>query len=172
MAEPRATTTQRAVLSYSQLKSMVDKWPALLIKDYQGIGQDSKFIADEIDALEILVLDNRVDIDLNRFDIDANRADIDINSDDITGLKARIFTTKKVVASVEAKAFEVILCDNAAAIIVTLDTNAVKDDMIHVMRRNEEVTTVGLINGLNDRLINVKYWSELYIFDGIEWSVI
>tara|TARA_R110000764_G_scaffold57488_2_gene125133 strand:+ start:6904 stop:7401 length:498 start_codon:yes stop_codon:yes gene_type:complete len=165
MADPRATTTQRAILSYSQLKSMADKWPDLLIKDYQGIGQDSKFIADEIDALEILVLENRVDIDLNR-------VDIDINSDDITDLKARIFTTKKVVASVEAKAFEVILCDNAAAIIVTLDTNAVKDDMIHVMRRNEEVTTVGLINGLNDRLINVKYWSELYIFDGIEWSVI
>tara|TARA_R110001606_G_scaffold374108_1_gene531771 strand:+ start:1127 stop:1462 length:336 start_codon:yes stop_codon:yes gene_type:complete len=62
MAEPRATTTQRAVLSYSQLKSMVDKWPDLLIKDYQGIGQDSTYIAGEIDDLEVIVIENKEDI--------------------------------------------------------------------------------------------------------------
>ena len=61
MADPRSTSTRRAVLSYSQLKELVD-WPDLLLKDYQGILQDFVFTADEIDNLEVKVTVNEADI--------------------------------------------------------------------------------------------------------------
>ena len=150
MAEPRSTSTRRAVLSYSQVKEL-SEWPDLLLKDYQGILADFIFTSDEIDGLEVRVIQNEEDID---------------------ALETRILRTVKVTNDTIALSFQVVLCDNTDPIEVTLNPDAIKDDMIHVVRRNEEVTTIGLINGLNDRTINVKYWSELYIFDGTEWSVI
>jgi hypothetical protein len=155
MADPRRTSTRRAVLSYDQYKDLYKSigivLPDLLVKDYQGILQDFIFTSDEIDGLDVRVT---------------------VNEKDISELQDRIFRTEIVTEDLTAKSFQVILCDNASSIEVTLNPDAEKDDMIHVMRRNEEVTVIGLINGLNDRLINVKYWSELYIFDGSEWSVI
>ena len=61
MATPRNAVTRRAVLSYSQLKSLA-QWPDLLVKDYQGILQDSVYIAGEVDSLEIIIIENKEDI--------------------------------------------------------------------------------------------------------------
>ena len=58
MADPRSTRTRRAVLSYDHLKQLRPDWQDLLIKDYQGILQDSTFIADELDKVEVIVIDN------------------------------------------------------------------------------------------------------------------
>ena len=61
MANPRRTTTRRAVLSYDRLKQLTAEsgapWVNLLIKDYQGIIQDANFIADEVDAIDNRVID-------------------------------------------------------------------------------------------------------------------
>jgi len=61
MADPRSTNTRRAVLSYSQLKALTN-WPDLLVNDYQGILQDSVYMAGEVDNLEIIVIENKEDI--------------------------------------------------------------------------------------------------------------
>jgi hypothetical protein len=61
MADPRRTSTRRAVLSYDHYKTL---WkdlgislPDLLIDDYQGILQDFIFTSDEID-----IIDDRVTV--------------------------------------------------------------------------------------------------------------
>ena len=163
MTDPRRVKTRRAVLSYDQYKDLYRQaginLPDLLIKDYQGIFQDFVFTATEIDSIDVRVTKNEEDI-------------VEVKKD-ILDLQSRILRTIKTTSNYIAKSFEVVLCDNSSAIEVTLNPDAVKDDMIHVMRRNEEVTTIGLIDGDDTgRIINVKYWSELYIFDGTEWSAI
>lgn len=61
MADPRSTSTRRAVLSYSHLKSLTD-WPDLLLNDYQGIYQDFVFVTDEMDIIDARVTTNEADI--------------------------------------------------------------------------------------------------------------
>ena len=61
MAAPRGTITRRAVLSYSQLREL-SGFPDLLLKDYQGILQDSVYIAGEVDSLEVIIIENKEDI--------------------------------------------------------------------------------------------------------------
>ena len=163
MADPRSTISRRAALSNERLKELTAKsgfrWPDLLINDYQGIIQDSVFLADEIDDLELVVIDNTKRI-----------GDVELRLDD---LEARIFKTVIINSDYLALPFQVVLCDNNSPIEVTLITSAVKDDMIHVMRKNEQVTTLGLIDDDNTgRIFNVKYQSELYIFDGTGWNAI
>jgi len=156
MADPRRISTRRAVLSYAQVKQLTleagFQWPDLLVKDYQGILQDFAFTSDELDILDLRItnLEPRVD-----------------------DLEARIFRTVKVTEDATALSFQVVLCDNTDPIDITLDPDAVADDMIHVMRRNAEVTSFGLIDGDDSgRTFNVQYQSELYIYDGTEWSSI
>ena len=159
MADPRRISTRRAVLSYSQVREMNPNWTDLMVKDYQGILQDFAFTADELDDLEIRV--------------EANEEAIIILDGRVDDLEARIFRTIKVTESVIALPFQVVLCDNVLPIEVTLFETADIDDMIHVKRKGAEVTVNGPIDGDNTgRIINVKYWSELYISDGTEWSVI
>ena len=158
MATPRRTSTRRAVLSYSQLNDMVD-WPELMKKDYQGILQDFTYTSDEIDDLELRVIENEEDI-------------VDLQ-ERVIELEGRIFRTIKVTENHTALPFQVVLCDNDSPIEVTLSTDAETDDLIHVTRRKEQVTTLGLIDGDNTgRIFNLQYQSELYIFDGEEWSAI
>jgi hypothetical protein len=156
MAEPRRTSTRRAVLSYDHFKDLYKSigivLPDLLVKDYQGILQDFVFTSDEIDGLDFRITKNE---------------------ENISDLQDRILRTVKITNDYIAKSFDVVLCDNPIPIEVTLNTSAEKDDLIHVMRRNSEVTTLGLIDGDNTgRVLNVKYLSELYIYDGTEWSAI
>lgn len=159
MADPRRTGTRRAVLSYSQLREMNPNWTDLMIKDYQGILQDFSFTADELDDLELRV--------------EANEEAIVILDGRVDALESRIFRSVITSNSVTALSFQVILCTNTTPIEILLSPDAVKDDMIHIKRKDAQVTVNGLIDGDNTgRIINVKYWSELYIFDGTEWSVI
>lgn len=66
MADPRRTSTRRAVLSYNQLKDLTSesgaKWPDLLVKDYQGIIQDFAFLADTLDTFDFRIIKNEDDI--------------------------------------------------------------------------------------------------------------
>lgn len=56
MANPRRTSTRRAILSYDRLKQLTEdsgaKWSDLLIKDYQGILQDFISNADGVDDIQ------------------------------------------------------------------------------------------------------------------------
>lgn len=157
MTDPRRVSTRRAVLSYSQVKQLT-QWPDLLVKDYQGILQDFAYLADETDALEL-----RVEI---------NEADIDELQQKVEDLEARTLRVISTTLSLVAESFKIVLCNNSTPITITLNPDAVKDDMIHVMRKNASVDVIGTINGLTDRTINVVNYSELYIYDGSEWSTI
>jgi hypothetical protein len=157
MTDPRRVSTRRAVLSYSQVKQLT-QWPDLLVKDYQGILQDFAYLADETDALEL-----RVEI---------NEADIDELQQKVEDLEARTLRVISTTFSLIAESFKIVLCNNSTPITITLNPVAVKDDMIHVMRKNASVDVIGTINGLTDRTINVVNYSELYIYDGSEWSTI
>ena len=81
MADPRRTSTRRAVLGYDQLKNLTKdagfEWPNLLIKDYQGIIQDFVFLADSDDSLEIRIFDNEGNIQTNATNIQTNADNFD-----------------------------------------------------------------------------------------------
>jgi len=80
--------------------------------------------------------------------------------------------TERIVitsASITANAFETIKCTNSSPINVTLEPNAIVNDIINVRRTNAVVTVIGLIDGLTNKTINVNGFSLKVIFDGTEW---
>ena len=115
--------------------------------------------------------------------------DIDViedNQQDLISASSRVSRNAARINSLELKEFEIlttttdlttdrnqiILCKNASPITVTLDPQAVAEDEVHVKRRGESITVVGLIDGSNDQIINVLNWSAHYVFDGADWSSI
>jgi len=105
---------------------------------------------------------------------------------EITGSASRISRDAAKLNALELKEFEVvstttalttnrnqiIICNNATPIDITLDPLAVEGDEVHIKRRNAEVTEKGIIDGLTDRTINVLNWSDHLVFDGTDWSAI
>ncbi|HHZ69832.1 MAG TPA: hypothetical protein EYN54_06040 [Methylococcaceae bacterium] len=71
MAEPRRTSTRRAVLSYEQV-SVLTEFPELMVKDYQGIFADFVANADSIDSLEIRIITNEENIQINADNFEAH----------------------------------------------------------------------------------------------------
>jgi len=67
---------------------------------------------------------------------------------------------------------QIIICQNAAPITITLDSNALEEDNIHIKRTNASVTVVGSIDGKTQKVINVKYYSMHLVFDGSNWNEI
>ena len=115
--------------------------------------------------------------------------DIDViedNQQDLISASSRVSRNAARINSLELKEFEIltttidlttdrnqiILCKNITPIIITLDPQAVAEDEVHVKRRGESITVVGLIDGSNDQVINVLNWSAHYVFDGTDWSSI
>lgn len=143
MADPRSTSTRRAVLSYSQLKELIN-WPDLLLKDYQGIFQDYVYTSNELDGI-----DNRV-----------------------TELESRVYSVINTTTSLVTGAFETIICRNTIPIDITLNPDAVVNDEVNIKRRGAEVNVIGNIDGLTDWTINTERYSMKLVFDGTEWNEI
>lgn len=162
MADPRSTNTRRVVLSYDQLKKLTrdagNIWPDLLIKDYQGIIQDFTFLADETDALELRVIQNELDIDDLQLRVEA--------------LEYRVFEIVEVTADFTTEEFQIVICKNTTPIEVELKPTAIKGDEVRVKRRGAKVKIIGLINGKQNLIINVKNAAPLLVFDGTDWSTI
>jgi hypothetical protein len=55
---------------------------------------------------------------------------------------------------------------------VTLNTQAIEGDEVHIKRRDAKITVVGSIDGFDHRVINVKNYSMHLVFDGTDWSEI
>jgi len=150
--EPRRTSTRRAILSYDQLKKLTvesgSEWPDLLVKDYQGILQDTAFLADETDAVE-KDLTERVEI-----------------------LEYKSFTIVPTTESLQISGFQIIICKNTNPIDVTLDPDALLDDEAHIKRRGGVVNVIGTIDGFTNKKINIKNYSMHLVFDGTDWSEI
>ncbi len=162
MADPRSTNTRRAVLSYDQLKKLTGDagtvWPDLLIKDYQGIIQDFNFLADEADKLELRIAINEVDI-----------ADLQLR---VEALEYRVFETIFTSVSLTTEEFQTIICNNTSSINITLKTSPLRDDEVNIKRSESKITVIGLIDGKQNKVINVKGYSMHLVFNGVEWSEI
>ena len=165
MATPRRVSTRRAVLSFSQLKDMNPNWVDLMVKDYQGIIEDFSFTSDEIDALELRVIDNEDDI----LALQISVADL---QERVTELEYRVFNTVTITDDYTAEEFQMVICRNTTPKTVTLKASPLIDDEIHIKRRGEEITVVGLIDGDNDLIINILNYSLHLVFNGIDWSSI
>ena len=164
MAEPRSTSTRRAVLSYAQVKELTD-WPDLLLKDYQGILQDFVFTSDEIDALEFRVEQNEDDIVFLQEDV----IDLQLR---VAALEYRAYKIVQTTESLTTGPFETIICKNTSPITITLDTDAKENDEVNIKRRGQSIEVVGLIDGLTNITINANLYSMKLAFDGTDWSEI
>lgn len=157
--EPRRTSTRRAVLSYDQLKKLTvdsgSEWPDLLIKDYQGILQDTAFLADETDKVEADLIER---VDSLEVRVDA--------------LEYKTFTIVPTTENTQTLGFQIIICKNTSAIDITLDPDALLDDEVHIKRRGGVVNVIGTIDGFTNKRINVKYYSMHLVYDGEEWNEI
>lgn len=169
MADPRRVSTRRAVLSYEHLKQLTN-WKDLVVKDYQGILQDTSFLADEIDAVEIRVIKNEEDIVEIKQDIVEIKADIVDLQERVSTLEYKTFTELEVTDNYTTEQFQFINCRNTTPIEITLKQTAVKDDEVHIKRNNAEVTVIGVIDGVDDYILPDK-WSIHLIFNGANWSI-
>lgn len=164
MANPRRVSTRRAVLGYEHLKQLTN-WSELVVKDYQGILQDTSFLADEIDAIEARVVNNEEDIEALQEDVADLKESVEL-------LEYKKFVVVTTDESLTTSQFQIIICNNLSPIEITLKPNAVKDDELHIKRNGEQVTLKGNVNGLSDRVLNIPQWSDHLVFNGVDWSTI
>ena len=109
--EPRRTATRRAVLSYDRLKRLTKEsgfqWPDLLIKDYQGILQDTTFLADETDKVEadlvIGIEDLEIRVGVNEADIIILYDRVGVNEADISTLDGRVSTNESNITTLDGR---------------------------------------------------------------------
>lgn len=108
------------------------------------------------------------------------------NADDLTSTGSRVarnaarlnalekigFDIEIITADFTTSRNQIIICNNTSPITVTLDTNAIEEDQVHIKRRGAAVTVAGTIDGLTDKLINIKNYSMHLVFDDIDWSEI
>ncbi len=80
------------------------------------------------------------------------------------------FDVEVITSSFTTYRNQIIICDNSTSINVTLDTQAIEGDRVHVKRNNAEVVVIGTIDGQTDMTINVQYYSALLVFNGTNWN--
>jgi hypothetical protein len=140
-------------------------WPDLLLKDYQGILQDTSFLSDEIDAIEARVIQNEADI----LELQADVVDLQLR---VAALEYRAYEIVQTTTSLTTGPFETIICKNTALINITLDPDAKENDEVNIKRRGAEINVIGLIDGLTNITINANLYSMKLVFDGADWSEI
>ena len=72
--------------------------------------------------------------------------------------------------SATAKPFETVVCTNSSTITVTLEQNPIAGDEINIKRTNGPVIVAGQIDGVTNKLINIRYYSMKLVYNGSEWS--
>lgn len=169
MAEPRRISTRRAVLSYEHLKQLTSVsgkvWPDLLIKDYQGILQDSSFLSDEIDELELRVIKNEEDI----LELKQDVADL---KERVEALEYRVFEVIETTVNTTIDQFKTLICKNNTPINVTLKPDALLGDEVNIKRTKGVVNVIGVIDGITNVKINRVNYSMKLVFNGTDWSEI
>lgn len=169
MAEPRSTSTRRAVLSYDHFKELYAEAgvviPDLLVKDYQGIFQDFVFTSDEIDRIDVRVTKNEADIIALDLRVTENEADIVDLQLRVAALEYRVYENISISANFTTEEFQIILCKNTTSIDVTLKTDPVDGDEVSVIRTNATVKIIGPINGKDNLTLNVKGSGPKFVYD-------
>jgi len=171
MADPRSTSTRRAVLSYNHLKELTG-WKELIIEDYQGILEDFVYVTDEIDNLEITVNENTEAIESLSERVEVLEGEIDGIKSRLEVLEGNVFEVINTDTSLTAEAFKVYNCTNTSRIDITLNASPSLNDMVHIKRSAGIVRVIGGVDGKTNKTINVKGYSMLLIFNGTDWSQI
>jgi hypothetical protein len=91
------------------------------------------------------------------------------NAARINSIELKEFEIVSVTTNIETSGNQILDCTNTLSINVTLDTQAVEGDEVHIKRRGEEVIVLGSIDGVNDLNINVPLYSIHLIFNGSTW---
>lgn len=94
------------------------------------------------------------------------------NSAKINSLEKAGFDVERVIADFTTSRNQILICKNTVPISVTLDTNAIEEDQVHIKRRGKSITVVGTVDGITNPVINIKDFSMFLVFDGIDWSQI
>jgi len=94
------------------------------------------------------------------------------NAAKINALELKEFQVINTVVDLTTELNQIIICRNTTPITVTLNTQAIEGDEVHIKRRDAKITVVGSIDGFDHRVINVKNYSMHLVFDGTDWSEI
>ena len=94
------------------------------------------------------------------------------NSAKINSLEKLGFDVEIITADFTTSQNQIVICRNTTPITVTLDPNAIEEDIVHIKRMDAKITVIGAIDGDTNKVINVKYFSQNLVFDGTEWAQI
>jgi hypothetical protein len=191
---PPMLRVPKAFIVDPEIRAFIEQQNTIIFQLWNRTGGDVDLVEEGGSGSE----QNRIDIDLNRIDIDinaghiadntaaigvnagliadntadigTNAGDISTNAGDISDLQYKAFDVVEVLADVTLEEFKIAICRNTTPITITLKLLPVLGDEIQVKRSGAEVTVIGLIDGLNDQVINVLNWSSHYVFNGTDWS--
>lgn len=90
----------------------------------------------------------------------------------INGLVLDDFVVVVTTVNETSNLNQIFICKNPDPIEITLDTQAIEGDEVHIKRRNAKVTVIGSIDGKTNKVINIKNYSMHVVFDGFDWSEI
>lgn len=94
------------------------------------------------------------------------------NAAKINALELKEFEVINTTSNLTTEPNQIIICRNTTPITITLDSQAVIEDEVHIKRRDATISVVGSIDGFANRTINVKNYSMHLVFDGTDWSEI
>jgi|VirMetMinimDraft_7_1064189.scaffolds.fasta_scaffold01976_9 hypothetical protein len=115
---------------------------------------------------------NTDDVEDSKNNITSSSSRVSRNAARINSLELRQFEIVNATSNLTTKDYQVIICKNTVPINITLDSQAIKDDEVHIKRRGESVVVIGFIDGFTNKTINVLNYSMHLIFDGTDWSEI
>ena len=102
----------------------------------------------------------------------ASSSRVSRNAAQIGALELKEFEVVTTLVDVTTSLNQIIICRNTAPITVTMNTQAIQGDEVHIKRRGGKITVVGSIDGFTDKTINIKLYSMHLVFDGVDWSEI
>lgn len=111
-------------------------------------------------------------VDDSQQNITSTSSRVSRNAARINSIELKEFEIVQTSVDLTTEEFQIIICKNTSPITVTLDTQAVENDEVHIKRRDQSITVVGSIDGFTNKIINVLNYSMHLVFDGTDWSEI
>lgn len=90
------------------------------------------------------------------------------NASRINSIELKEFETINTTTDLTTQEFQIIVCNNSAAIEITLDTQAIEGDEVHIKRTDGDVTIIGVIDDISDWILPAN-WSLHLVFNGTTW---
>lgn len=95
---------------------------------------------------------------------------VSLNAAKINALEKVASDIEIITADFTTSRNQIILCNNTSPINVTLDPDAIEEDVVNIKRNDAQVTVFGTIDGQVDMVLNVPKYSTKLVFNGTDWS--